>query len=338
VTEAPRTVPTFREFAFGWLERQKLEGGHQGTGLAQKSRQDIEWRLSKALLPAFGETPLDQISREAVDDFRLVTVRESGLRATSINKLLFTLSAVLETAVEYEVITRNTARGRRRRLVAPAAKRPWLDRADHIAALLDAAGQLDRGARSTGASVARYFPLSCLPGCGSASRWLCAGARLTSPAARSLSEPQRPKHGLRTVNLLRVLRDQLVGYRASRDPAPDSLVFGTSKGRENGATKIRRRIPARAVEAANKQLLADGADPLPEHLTPHSLRRTFASLLFAIGESPPYVMAQMGHTTPKLTLAIYARQMNRRDGEPERLQALVDGEGVDHGGTDDPLP
>jgi hypothetical protein len=60
---------------------------------------------------------------------------------------LFTLSAVLETAVEYEVITRNTARGRRRRLVAPAAKRPWLDRADHIAALLDAAGQLDSQAR-----------------------------------------------------------------------------------------------------------------------------------------------------------------------------------------------
>jgi hypothetical protein len=29
-------------------------------------------------------------------------------------------------------------------------------------------------------------------------------------------------------------------------------------------------------------------------------------------------MAQMGHTTPTLTLAIYARQMERPDGEPER--------------------
>jgi hypothetical protein len=36
-------------------------------------------------------------------------------------------------------------------------------------------------------------------------------------------------------------------------------------------------------------------------------------------------MAQMGHTTPSLTLAIYARQMDRRDGEPERLKALVEG-------------
>ena len=36
-------------------------------------------------------------------------------------------------------------------------------------------------------------------------------------------------------------------------------------------------------------------------------------------------MAQMGHTTPNLTLAIYARQMDRRDGEPEQLKALVEG-------------
>ena len=37
-------------------------------------------------------------------------------------------------------------------------------------------------------------------------------------------------------------------------------------------------------------------------------------------------MAQMGHTSPQLALAIYAREMDRRDGEPERLRALVNGE------------
>jgi hypothetical protein len=36
-------------------------------------------------------------------------------------------------------------------------------------------------------------------------------------------------------------------------------------------------------------------------------------------------MAQMGHTSPQLALAIYAREMDRRDGEPERLLALVSG-------------
>ncbi|MFL5862976.1 MAG: hypothetical protein ACJ780_19745 [Solirubrobacteraceae bacterium] len=36
-------------------------------------------------------------------------------------------------------------------------------------------------------------------------------------------------------------------------------------------------------------------------------------------------MAQMGHTSPQLALAIYAREMDRRDGEPERLRTLVGG-------------
>jgi integrase len=83
---------------------------------------------------------------------------------------------------------------------------------------------------------------------------------------------------------------------------------------------------APAVGTANKALLAADQEPLPEGLTPHSLRRTFASLLFAIGETPPYVMAQLGHVDPKVTLGIYAKAMDRRDGEPERLKALVDGE------------
>jgi integrase len=102
-------------------------------------------------------------------------------------------------------------------------------------------------------------------------------------------------------------------------------VFGTTSGKRQGATNVRRRILAAAVGTANAQLVKDEAELLPERLTPHSLRRTFASLLFALGETPPYVMAQMGHTTPSLTLAIYARQMDRRDGEPERLRALVEG-------------
>jgi hypothetical protein len=36
-------------------------------------------------------------------------------------------------------------------------------------------------------------------------------------------------------------------------------------------------------------------------------------------------MAQCGHTDPQITLGIYAKAMDRRDGEPERLRALVEG-------------
>jgi integrase len=127
------------------------------------------------------------------------------------------------------------------------------------------------------------------------------------------------------VNILPVLSDELSDYQTRLKPASMALVFCTTTGHRLGATNIRRRVLGRAVEHANKQLAADGFEPLPAGLTPHSLRRTFASLLFAVGETPPYLMAQMGHTTPNLTLAIYARQMDRRDGEPERLRTFVGG-------------
>lgn len=139
--------------------------------------------------------------------------------------------------------------------------------------------------------------------------------------------------GIRAVNILPVLHDELGDYRARIDPPDDALVFGTATGRRQGATNIRRRVLAKAIKHANTTLVKDGDEPLPDNLTPHSLRRTYASILFALGESPPYVMAQMGHTTANLTLAIYARQMDRRDGEPERLKVLVEGRLLPNGGA-----
>jgi hypothetical protein len=58
------------------------------------------------------------------------------------------------------------------------------------------------------------------------------------------------------------------------------------------------------------------------------MRSAFRMSMFAVGENPPYVMAQCGHTDPQITLGIYAKAMDRRDGEPERLTALVEGREV----------
>jgi hypothetical protein len=36
-------------------------------------------------------------------------------------------------------------------------------------------------------------------------------------------------------------------------------------------------------------------------------------------------MAQIGHTDPAFTLRLYTHEMQREDGEEQRLRALVDG-------------
>jgi integrase len=85
------------------------------------------------------------------------------------------------------------------------------------------------------------------------------------------------------------------------------------------------------VKRANTNLAARDLPPLPENLTPHSLRRTFATVLYALGESPPVVMAEMGHTRPDLALRVYAQAMRLSDEERDQLGELVAGEKADKG-------
>jgi integrase len=79
------------------------------------------------------------------------------------------------------------------------------------------------------------------------------------------------------------------------------------------------------VKLAGERLEADGLPPLPDKLTPHSLRRTFCSLLYALGEDPGVVMDEMGHTDPALALRVYRQSMRRGEDEKAQLRALVEG-------------
>jgi integrase len=322
--EPPREIPTFHEFASEWFARQKVEGGRRGRGLSPASVATLEWVLSRHLLPVFADRRLDEISVEHVDRYRLQKVREGRLAPSSVNKTISTLGAVLEDAVEYELVDRNPASGRRRRLKAVKPERSFIDRTDHIAAMLDAGRELDDGARACRGQRRALLATLVFSGLriGEALglRWRDVDlARGTITVREAKTDA-----GVRTVDLLPVLRDELDGYHARLDPTPDAIVFATSTGKPHSQTNVRKRVLRRAIAVANDRL-PDGAERLPDGLTPHSLRRTFASILFALGENPPYVMAQMGHSTAALTLTIYARQMDRRDGEPERLEALVHG-------------
>ncbi len=150
------------------------------------------------------------------------------------------------------------------------------------------------------------------------------------PVTGSCAEARRPQ---RTVDLLRLLRDELAALAVTRRSENlDRFVFATSSGRHGTASNYGGACSSQPLSG---QITAwrRAVDPLPERLTLHSLRRTLASLLYALDQTPPRVMAQMGHTSPHLALAIYAREMDRRDGEPERLKSLVSGENWASTGT-----
>jgi integrase len=153
----------------------------------------------------------------------------------------------------------------------------------------------------------------------------------------------------RDVKIRGALRDELAGVRqrASSTDA-NAYVFPTLTGARLGPENFRNRVLGRpatvvdgkrkagpgAVGRANAMLEAADFAPLPAGITPHSLRRTFASVLYALGEQPGVVMDELGHTDAGLALRIYRQSMRRDDGEKAMLQTLVEGGPIEQGAED----
>ena len=156
-----------------------------------------------------------------VDDYRLAKVRDAELAPSSINKTLTTLATILELGVEYDLIDRNPAQGRRRRLRSAAPARPWLDRADHIEALLNGAQALDLSARAghgqRRALIATLIFAGLRIGEALSLQWDdvdVARGTIIVKAAKTTA-------GVRTVNILPVLHDELAGY-SQQLPTPQA--------------------------------------------------------------------------------------------------------------------
>jgi integrase len=86
------------------------------------------------------------------------------------------------------------------------------------------------------------------------------------------------------------------------------------------------RLVAGVVSEANRERTAAGLPALPTRVTPHTLRRTYITLLLEAKAPLPYVMAQVGHRDEKTVLSIYARvlQRQRRDLIGAAFDQLLD--------------
>jgi len=234
------------------------------------------------------------------------------------------LQAVLEPAVEYGQIVRNPATGKRRRL-KPTARRPvYLDTAEQIEVMLEAASQLD--SRPVAQTFGRRALVATL---------IFAGPRASEAAelrwgdvdlegGRLLIRRSKTQAGLREIILLPILREELRAHEEIQaKTGAEAPVFPSASGARRDKDNIRNQVVEPVVRRADELLAEHGRPPLPEGLTPHKLRHTFASVLVACGKDAMSVMAQLGHTDPKFTLRVYGHLMRRDSDERERLKALV---------------
>jgi integrase len=328
-TPEPDRDPTLHEFASQWYAEHQREW-------SDATKVDYRWRLSDYLLPFFADYSLSQIDVASVDRYKAERLAEGRLGPSSINKTLILLSAILESAEERELIARNPARGKRRRLKVRQPRRTYLDTATQTGALLDAATELDAEAQDHRQIEKRLVPRHALLATLVFSgvrigelldlRWrdVDLGSGRLRIKLQVIGDEAKTDAGHRDVKLLPALRDILAELRPL-DADPKRYVFATARGGRQHESNVRQRVLGKAIERANERLAESREPPLPEGITPHSLRRTHASILYALGWSPAEVMAQLGHTHPGLALRIYAQAMRLDEAEKDRLRALVEG-------------
>jgi hypothetical protein len=74
---------------------------------------------------------------------------------------------------------------------------------------------------------------------------------------------------------------------------------------------VRRNILGPVARHASSQLIERGLPPLPQ-ITPHSLRRTYVSImLLATNFDIAYVQSQVGHAQATMTLDVYNQLLDR---------------------------
>jgi integrase len=223
-----------------------------------------------------------------------------------VNKTITRLSQILGTAAEYGLVPANAAAGKRRRLKGTKPRRAWVE-PEQLPLLLEHAEPLLAG---------RGRPLlSTLAGAGlRISETLGLERRDVNLVKGTLTVRQsKTDAGVRIVDLTPALRDELaVWLDKSEFRQPGDLVFPTQKGKPDNRNNVRRRLLVKAIEAANPKLVELGIEPIGA-VSPHGLRRTFASLRCAVGDDVAYTAAQLGHEDAVFSLKTYTHAVKRRD-------------------------
>lgn len=329
----------FRTYARGWWKSKRLN-------VRAKTVADYEWRLAY-LLRFFGRYRLSEIDARLVDRFRdklrddAETVRNAKrplmksvtdkrgrtyksrvrpLSNTSINAMIKLLGQIMQQAVDYELVPTNPVRvGERGARFLPRVRpnRTFLE-IDEFHALLDAAGELEEEAREDRRGLGRRAMCATL-GLGGfrISEMLdLHGGQVDLGRSRFKLPDAKTIAGVREVEMTMYLRDELIAYvmdrRARGLPCgPTDYFFGTATGKRRDPDRFRDRILGRALERASANRQSQGLPALPA-ITPHSLRRTWATFGAQIGRDPKWIAAQIGHTDPEFTFSVYQQVATRR--------------------------
>lgn len=290
-----KEMPTLREF----VEKQYLPY----IKPRKRSYYDDELRLTSRLLPAFGDQPLDTITRKQLVDFHM-DVRNEGYAAATCDHYLKLIRYIFNLAIQWEVVSSN-----------PAAKIALFNVDNKVENLLNDE-QFDRLMRVLHTHPNRQA-------CQVSLFLLSTGARLNEaltatweqmdlkekvwriPATNSKSKKLRaiPLNSAALEVLAEIMPD-----------VPQGWVFINSRT----GTRLK------TLHCAWEDIRNTAGLPF---LRIHDLRHSFASLMVNSGRSLYEVQQLLGHSTPQVTTR-YAHLsagtlMSASESASDRIRAVA---------------
>ena len=315
------------EWRLGYLQRffDRYRLGEITTRLVDRFRDELH-EQAETIRSAQERARTDKGRRplmETVTDKRGRTYqrRRRPLSNTSINAMIKLLGQILQQAVDYELIPRNPVRvGERSARFLPRVRsnRTFLE-IDEFHALLDAASELEAEARADRKGLGRRAMCATLGLAGfRISEMLdlhVATGRLDSQPLQARRRKDRSRHPRGRDDALPPRRAARVRDGPPRARTADGAVGLLLRDRDaaNAATRTASATESSTGHSSARTRTArgHGLPALPE-ITPHSMRRTWATFAASVGRDPKWIASQIGHTDPQFTFSVYQQVATRR--------------------------
>ena len=287
------TTQRFAEYALEWLERQSTR---------DRTREVHSWALRQHLIPYFGRRRIDQITVDDVAAF-IVVLQDKGLRGSTANTALRSLSRILSHAARRGAIPINPCRQLER------GERPKLnDARPHRILSLDEMHAVLANSEcalyrcllellfTTGLRIGEALGLAV----GDLDIEDCVirvEYQLGRDGARS---PLKTEESRRAIDIPPQLMRRLVALTRERGAHadPEAFVFASRNG-----SGLERKVAREALKRAVAK--AGITAPAP---TLHDLRHSHASMLIGLDTSIVEIQRRLGHRKPDTTLRIYAHE------------------------------
>lgn len=273
---------TVAHHAEDWLRRSQPR-------LKRRSSATYRFVLEHYVTPAFGDVKVREMTRPLVLRW-LADLGGAGLGTGTVQLALRVLSAMLNEAVELEILPTNPAARLGRRYRAKSTARAYNE--EQLSLFLTAAPA------AVGNALATLYAV-----------YGRAGLRVGEGRALQGSDVDLARRTLLVER--QIHRDGVEGDPKDSEPRIVDLSTSLHRLLEPLVRERRGWLFPFAIDVAAYRRIREGMAEVAQaanlhRLPPKSLRHSFASVLLARGESEAYVQEQLGHADPRTT-RIYSR-------------------------------